>query len=265
MVASLGSGSRSSNALAVINIPGVQKPHWRPWHSMKPCWTGSSRWSTSRPSTVRTECPLAIAASTVQDLTGSPSSCTTQVPQLLVSHPQCVPVNRSRSRRKCTSSMRPSTVSVTTSSLTVIDTCMSAPAPLHGPVRSRAQSSAGQFAGEVPLVVRRTSTISDRVAILRCDLPCDGERLLRRLESLEGLGDCRYAGRVGADCGKPNPCIGDDIAVQPDRGSGRRDGPVASATIDLRVGAAAVLPDRESDLDQDFGLTDSGLVGPEIE
>jgi hypothetical protein len=33
-------------------------------------------------------CPLAIAVSIVHDFTGSPSTNTTQVPQLLVSHPQ---------------------------------------------------------------------------------------------------------------------------------------------------------------------------------
>ena len=36
----------------------------------------------------------AIAASTVHDFTGSPSMSTTQVPQLLVSQPQWVPVSR---------------------------------------------------------------------------------------------------------------------------------------------------------------------------
>ena len=27
---------------AVIIMPGVQNPHWSPWHAMKPCWTGSN-------------------------------------------------------------------------------------------------------------------------------------------------------------------------------------------------------------------------------
>ena len=68
-----GPGSRSSSARAVIIIPGVQNPHCRPWHCMKPCCTGSSTPSCSRPSTVRTSWPPAIAASTVHDFTGSPS------------------------------------------------------------------------------------------------------------------------------------------------------------------------------------------------
>ena len=108
---------------------------------------------------MRTSCPPAIAASTVQDFTGSPSSQATQVPQLLVSQPQCVPVRPSSSRRKCTSSIRPSISRVTLSPLTVIVTCMSAapvlvavPAGLD-PLDGAAQRAAGQLVGEVPLVV----------------------------------------------------------------------------------------------------------------
>ena len=42
---------------------------------------------------MRTSRPPAMAASTVQVFTGSPSIQATQVPQLLVSHPQWVPVS----------------------------------------------------------------------------------------------------------------------------------------------------------------------------
>src|SRR5699024_5608575 len=62
MVSALGSGSRSRSALAVIIIPGVQKPHCRPWHSMNPCCTGSSSFSRSRSPPVRIACPPAQAA-----------------------------------------------------------------------------------------------------------------------------------------------------------------------------------------------------------
>ena len=79
---------------------------------MKPCWIGSRVAPDASPSTVRTSCPSVIAASTVQDFTGSPSIRTTQVPQLLVSQPQWVPVRPSVSRRWCTSSTRGSTSSV---------------------------------------------------------------------------------------------------------------------------------------------------------
>ena len=111
-------------------MPGVQNPHCRPWHSMKPCWTGSSTPSCSRPSTVRTSWPPAIAASIVHDLTGSLSTQTTQVPQLLVSQPQWVPVRPRWSRRKCTSSSRPSISRVTLSPLTDIVTCICYASPL---------------------------------------------------------------------------------------------------------------------------------------
>ena len=53
-------GSRSSSARAVSSIPGVQKPHWSPWHSMNPRCTGSRTPSTSRCSTVWTSWPSAI-------------------------------------------------------------------------------------------------------------------------------------------------------------------------------------------------------------
>ena len=49
-----------------MSIPGVQKPHCSPWHSMKPFWIGSSLPSFSRPSTVVMSWPAADAASIVQ-------------------------------------------------------------------------------------------------------------------------------------------------------------------------------------------------------
>src|SRR3954469_9827711 len=135
---------------------------------MKPCWIGSSAPPVASPSTVRTSWPPAIAASTVHDLTGSPSSHTTQVPQLLVSQPQWVPVRPSTSRRKCTSSSRPSISRVTSTSLTVIVTCIgSAPRPLDG----RSQSSPGQLVREVPLVLLAAPLVGHRVAAARRDLP----------------------------------------------------------------------------------------------
>ena len=70
---SVGSGFAFSSARPVSTIPGVQNPHWRPCSSMNPCCTGSSTPSCSTPSIVVISCPSAIAASTVQDLTGSPS------------------------------------------------------------------------------------------------------------------------------------------------------------------------------------------------
>ena len=76
---------------------------------------------------MRTSWPSAIAASTVQDLTGSPSYRITQAPQLEVSQPQWVPVRPSSSRRKWTSSSRASTSRVKSSSLTVMVTLIRGP------------------------------------------------------------------------------------------------------------------------------------------
>ena len=122
--ASDGCGLLSRSHRAVNIIPGVQNPHCRPCSVMNPCWMGSSSPFCSRPSTVRTSCPLAIAASMVQLFTGMPSSWTTQTPQLDVSQPQCVPVRPSSSRKKCTSSSLGSISRVYSSPLTLTVTCM---------------------------------------------------------------------------------------------------------------------------------------------
>ena len=78
-----------------------------------------------RPSTVRTRCPSAMAASTVHDFTGVSSSQTTQAPQFEVSQPQCEPVSPRSSRRKWISSSRGSTSRVNAASLTVTVICTS--------------------------------------------------------------------------------------------------------------------------------------------
>jgi hypothetical protein len=100
-------------------MPGVQKPHCRPWQTAKASWTGSRALPIARPSTVVTRRPSAMTASTVQDLTGVSSSHTTQAPQLDVSQPQCEPVSLSSSRRKWISSSRGSTTRACSAPLTV--------------------------------------------------------------------------------------------------------------------------------------------------
>src|SRR5690242_17991463 len=187
-------------------MPGVQKPHCRPWHCMKPSWIGSSSPLRARPSTVRTSWPPAIAASTVHDLTGSPSSQTTQVPQLLVSQPQWVPVSPSTSRKKCTSSSRPSISRVTSTSLTVIVTCIgSAPRPLDGP----AQSPPGQLVGEVPLVLLAAALVGDGVAAAGRDLPRPlVNALIRDLAAQRGR-DLGNSGGVRPDRRQADPRVRD--------------------------------------------------------
>ena len=73
-------------------MPGVQKPHCSPCSRGSPPASGVSSVPLQSPSMVVTSCPLALTASTVQRLDGSPSRCTVQAPQLEVSHPQWVPV-----------------------------------------------------------------------------------------------------------------------------------------------------------------------------
>src|SRR5690242_2797243 len=191
---------------------------------MKPSWIGSSSPPSARPSTVRTWWPPAIAASTVHDLTGSPSSQTTHVPQLLVSQPQWVPVRPRVSRRKCTSSSRPSISRVTSTSLTVIVTCMgSAPRPLDG----LAQGPLGQLVREVALVLLAASLIGDRVAAAGGDLAGPPEqRLVRRLpaQSVGDLGDPRG---IRSHRGEAHPGIRDRaVTGEPDRGARADDRPV---------------------------------------
>src|SRR4051812_27274715 len=230
---------------------------------MNPFWMGSSAPSCSRPSTVRTSWPPAIAASTVQDFTGSPSNHTTQVPQLLVSQPQWVPVSPIVSRRKCTSSSRPSISRVYSSPLTVIDTCMSG-LPVdtgHGP----AQRPPREFVGQVTLVLLGAAHVGDRTAALGRDRSGLLVQLFRGDLAAQGVRDRWEAGRVGPDRGQADAGIGDHFAVHPDRGPGRHDGPVAGASLDLLVGARTVGPQREANLGEDLGFADRRLVGTAVE
>src|SRR5262245_37555504 len=100
-------------------MPGVQKPHCRPWCSTKACCTGWSAPSGARPSIVVTSLPSAWSASRVQLFTACPSTSTVQAPHWLVSQPTCAPVSPSPSRRAWTSSVRPSTSSERCSPFTV--------------------------------------------------------------------------------------------------------------------------------------------------
>src|SRR4029077_14665715 len=71
--------------------------------------SGSSLPSCSSPSTVMISLPRAWTANTVHDFTARPSMRTVHAPQWVVSHPMWVPVSRSTSRIRWTSSRRGST------------------------------------------------------------------------------------------------------------------------------------------------------------
>src|SRR5262245_46571003 len=178
---------------------------------MTPCWIGSSSPPASRSSTVRTDRPLAMAASTVQLLTGSPSIHSTHVPQLDVSQPQWVPVRPRWSRTKCTSSSRGSTSRVTSVPLTVIVTCMSGTfSSCSG--RGTPQRAPDQLPCQRALVVRRSPLVGRRVG--------GGGRGLgggRQVLVGGGLAPQRVLGRggaevVGADRGQPDADVAHRVA-----------------------------------------------------
>src|ERR1700730_15736550 len=261
---SSGCGLLSSRVRAHIIMPGVQKPHWRPCSSMKPCWMGSRSPLLARPSTVPMVRPSAIAANTVQDLTASPSMFTTQAPQLLVSHAQWVPVRPRWSRSKCTSSSRGSISRDTCSPLTVIVTCTSG-LLTKGAGRGPAQRAPGELARKrafvgcrSPLVVGGRGGFAGQPAGFLEQLGSGG---LAFQDILGGGGvEAVYAYRGQADTG-----VADGVAVNPEGGTGGGDGPIAGAPLDLLVGAAGAGADRQTDLDQHLALLHGGLVGPDVE
>src|SRR4051795_11048862 len=105
---------RWTMSIAVMIMPGVQKPHWRPWFSRKASCIGcSGAPSAASPSMVLTSWPSAMTASVVHDFTALPSRCTTQAPHCEVSQPTWVPVSRRFSRSNWTSRVRGSTLAFT--------------------------------------------------------------------------------------------------------------------------------------------------------
>src|SRR4051812_45361255 len=166
---------RSSSALVVISMPGVQKPHCRPCFSVKPSCTGCSLPACSSPSTVVILQPSAWTASTVHDLTGVPSSCTVHAPQCEVSQPTCVPVMRKVSRMRWTSSSRDSTSASRAAPFMVtliLWFAMSAPSSVStGPFERRLQRPHGHHARHVLLVLDRAALVGRRRGRLGGDLP----------------------------------------------------------------------------------------------
>ena len=119
MSASVGDGVRASRAVAPITMPGVQKPHWKAWASMKARWTGCNRPSLASPSIVTTS--RAREAGVTQARNARPSISTVQLPHWPSPQPYLVPdsikCSRSTSSRLVSSGTspdqgRPLTVSV---------------------------------------------------------------------------------------------------------------------------------------------------------
>src|SRR3954462_7623604 len=112
-------------SIALIPMPGVQKPHCSAWFSRNASCIGCSLSALSaRPSIVVTLPPSTWTARIVQDLIDLPSIWTTQAPHWLGSQPTWVPVRPRCSRRNWTSSVRASTFPEAGLPLTVIATLM---------------------------------------------------------------------------------------------------------------------------------------------
>src|SRR3954453_21854349 len=112
-------------SIALITMPGVQKPHCSAWFSRNASCIGCSFSALSaRPSMVVTLPPSACTARMVHDLIDLPSTWTTQAPHWLVSQPTWVPVSPRCSRRNWTNSVRASTFPDTALPLTVMATLM---------------------------------------------------------------------------------------------------------------------------------------------
>jgi hypothetical protein len=106
-------------------MPGVQKPHCKPWHSLNAACIGCSVPSAAaRPSMVVTLAPFICAASTLHDFMARPSTSTVQAPHCAVSQPTCVPVSARLLRSKSTSSVRSSTLAEIALPLTVSESWM---------------------------------------------------------------------------------------------------------------------------------------------
>src|ERR1041385_1821849 len=125
---------RRTMSTAVITMPGVQKPHCRPWFSRNASCIGCNGPSgAASPSMVSTAPPSAWSASVVQDFTAMPLRWTTQAPHCEVSQPTWVPVSRRCSRRNWTRRVRGSTSAVTALPFTVMDTAGMVSSSIPGP------------------------------------------------------------------------------------------------------------------------------------
>ena len=74
-------------SMAEKSIPGVQKPHWRPWFFLKDFCMACKFSFVPKPSTVKTFLLLHCTAKTEQDFTHLSSKKIIQEPHWVVSHP----------------------------------------------------------------------------------------------------------------------------------------------------------------------------------
>src|SRR5579859_3234397 len=104
-------------------MPGVQKPHCKPWFSLNAACIGCKVPSAcATASMVRMSAPSACMATIEQLLIALPFMCTVHAPHCAVSQPTCVPVRRRFSRMNVTRSVRSSSSADTGFPLTFMDT-----------------------------------------------------------------------------------------------------------------------------------------------
>ncbi len=96
--AGAGSGFASSRPLALMTMPGMQKPHWTaPALAKVQLYTSFSRGDS--PSTVTTLRPASLAVVNRQARAALPSTSTMQAPQAPSEQPSFTEVRRRSSRR----------------------------------------------------------------------------------------------------------------------------------------------------------------------
>ena len=208
-------------------------------------------------------------------LTGSSSTHTTQVPQLLVSQPQCVPVRpqvvaQEVDEQRCAARSR----AVTSSPLMVIVTPWMLTFPSCSVLAGRpgdglAQRADGELLREVRLVVDRAALSVDGVAVVGGDLADLRVQLLRGRLPAQRLGDRFDVGEVRTDRTQTRPARRRSPSTvrtrHRHRRPGRRDGPVARPPLHLVVGARRVRPDRDAHLGEHLAVPDRRLVRPVVE
>ena len=261
---SVGSGLRSSSARAVSIMPGVQKPHCSPCSSWKPCCTGS-RTPSLLEALDRRDLPargrrgeqgarlhgLAVHEHDARSAVGRVAAPVRarlaqlvaqevheQQPRLDVPH-VFLTVDRHRDLHQLSSRS----------------------------ARAVARRSARRVSSPATWRLYSADPRWSVTASGRCGCEPRGllEQLLRRCVCRRA--PARRSGDVTAEptAASAIPACGDRAALEPHRGAGGGNRPVAHAPLDLLVGAARVGVQRDADLRDHLAVVDGRLVGAAVE
>ena len=258
---SVGSGLRSSSARAVIIMPGVQKPHCRPWHCMKPCWTGSS----SAPLLEALDGAHLVAAghrgqhgARLDRLAVQPDHAGAAVAGV------AAPVGAGQAEVVAQEVHQQQPALDLAGDLVAVDGHRDLHAQLlaRGAGDGAAQRAAGQLVGEVPLVLHAAALVgrSGRSCCAAIAPASVVQLLAGRLPAQRLPRSPAMPVVFGPTAASPTRASAITPPSQPDRGAGRDHGPVAGPALDLLVRADPPGPDREPDLDEHLVVADGGLV-----